>query len=549
MNLSRLFKNFVKENKSKFIFLIVNIVCISGLKLPLPYFSKIIIDNILIQKDVSLIPVVIFTFIIIVLCQIILGRENARQTATFFQNFIYDIRHKLFRLNVEKYPYMKDDRIGYLQTLMVSDVENLSNNYLNIVNTFFSSAILLISYLVIIFSIDFKLAVICILFIPPYIAWTIYISNKIKIYSEESQQKRESLLNTSNHFFNNLVPVHIYSYFNEVAEEFDEVNKQNRKVNKRIINNQSFFNIVSGTIVTLATFIPLFLGVHFVLENKLTVGELMAFNGYAASLFTPLTSLINLLVLFKTSEIYETRILQAFDIDELKLLTENNESEKEIGREGGLEVRNFILYNEWGETIIEASDFTLSLKECIQIKGTNGVGKSLFLKSIVGLYKNYSGGIFFQGESICQQPIETISKKIVYVDNMQGIVLKNLTEEFKSIESNREQLKRVLNEFGIDKEYIMDSETFFKMDREYLNKNLSTGELQIIRLARALLMKPEILILDEAFSNISQKKVIEIMDKIKNILPEVSIILVEHHLNTTLLVDRIVTISNRKIHE
>lgn len=545
MNLSKLFKNFVKENKNNFILLIINIICISGLKLPLPYFSKIIIDNILIQKDVRIIPVVIFTFVIIVLCQIILGRENAKQTAIFFQNFIYNIRHKLFRLNVERYPYIKDDRISYLQTLMVSDVENLSNNYLNIVNTFFSSAILLVSYLVIIFSIDFQLAVICILFIPPYIAWTIYISNKIKRYSEESQQKRQTLLNTSNHFFNNLVPIHIYSYFNEVTEEFDEVNKQNREVNKKIINNQSFFNIVSVTIITLATFIPLFFGVYFVLENKLTVGKLMAFNGYTASLFTPLTSLINLLVLFKTSEIYETRILQAFDIDELKFITEISENENEIGRI--LEVRNFILYNERGEIIIKASDFTLSSKECIQIKGTNGIGKSLFLKSIVGLYKNYSGGIFFQGENICQQSIETISKKIVYVDNMQGVVLKNLMEEFESIESNREQIKEILNEFGIDNN--MTSEPFFYTDREYLNKNISTGELQMIRLARALLMKPEILILDEAFSNISQTKVSEIMDKMKKIVPNMSIILVEHHLNTTLLVDRVVTISNQEIHE
>ncbi|RTK78417.1 hypothetical protein DRJ71_17190, partial [Enterococcus faecalis] len=112
---------------------------------------------------------------------------------------------------------------------------------------------------------------------------------------------------------------------------------------------QSFFNIVSGTIITLATFIPLFFGVYFVLENKLTAGKLMAFNGYTASLFTPLTSLINLLVLFKTSEIYETRILQAFDIDELKFITEISENENEIGRI--LEVRNFILYNERGEII------------------------------------------------------------------------------------------------------------------------------------------------------------------------------------------------------
>jgi len=99
--MSILFKNYVKENKKQFFFLALNLVLISLINIPLPYFSKIIVDNIINSKEYQLILPVIFFFTFIVVMQIILGYISSIQNAKFFQNFIFVIRSSIFQKSIE----------------------------------------------------------------------------------------------------------------------------------------------------------------------------------------------------------------------------------------------------------------------------------------------------------------------------------------------------------------------------------------------------------------------------------------------------------------
>lgn len=538
--MSILFKNYVRENKKQFFFLALNLVLISLINIPLPYFSKIIVDNIINSKEYQLILPVIFFFTFIVVMQILLGYINSIQNANFFQNFIFFIRSSIFQKSIEN-TYINNSQLSLIQTLMTSDVENLSNNYLTIISTFFNSVILIVSYLAILFLLNVKLALLCIIFIPLYIIWTLFMGEKLKKMNSIAQNKRGQLLSSLTHFMTSLIPIHIYSYFDNVRHEFQTVNTENKKINKQILSLHAFFNIMSGTIIIVASFLPFFVGIFFVIHNHLSMGELIAFNGYAMSLFTPLTNLINLLVLFKSSEIFEQRILSVINNTECP--------KKNIQKSNSFKSNNHVLYIEKmilkdtsNQLLLNSKNFYINKGEVILLNGDNGTGKSLFLKSIVGLYKNFSGNIFFQNTLISDLDITTIAKHIIYIDNQQKFVLKDFYHEME-----------ILNSYKIDLNYFFDIVSLdiytdsIDFQRDSLNNNISAGQAQLLRIIRALIKKPDIIILDEIFSNISQKKVASIIRNIRAKFPNISIIIVDHHFTNGTLADRCYSIKDKEI--
>lgn len=538
--MSILFKNYVRENKKQFFFLALNLVLISLINIPLPYFSKIIVDNIINSKEYQLILPVIFFFTFIVVMQILLGYISSIQNANFFQNFIFFIRSSIFQKSIEN-TYINNSQLSLIQTLMTSDVENLSNNYLTIISTFFNSVILIVSYLAILFLLNVKLALLCIIFIPLYIIWTLFMGEKLKKMNSIAQNKRGQLLSSLTHFMTSLIPIHIYSYFDNVRHEFQTVNTENKKINKQILSLHAFFNIMSGTIIIVASFLPFFVGIFFVIHNHLSMGELIAFNGYAMSLFTPLTNLINLLVLFKSSEIFEQRILSVINNTECP--------KKNIQKSNSFKSNNHVLYIEKmvlkdtsNQLLLNSKNFYINKGEVILLNGDNGTGKSLFLKSIVGLYKNFSGNIFFQNTLISDLDITTIAKHIIYIDNQQKFVLKDFYHEME-----------ILNSYKIDLNYFFDIVSLdiytdpIDFQRDSLNNNISAGQAQLLRIIRALIKKPDIIILDEIFSNISQKKVASIIRNIRAKFPNISIIIVDHHFTNGTLADRCYSIKDKEI--
>jgi len=424
---------------------------------------------------------------------------------------------------------------------MTSDVENLSNNYLTIISTFFNSVILIVSYLAILFLLNVKLALLCIIFIPLYIIWTLFMGEKLKKMNSIAQNKRGQLLSSLTHFMTSLIPIHIYSYFDNARHEFKTVNTENKKINKQILSLHAFFNIMSGTIIIVASFLPFFVGIFFVIHNHLSMGELIAFNGYAMSLFTPLTNLINLLVLFKSSEIFEQRILSVINNTECpkKSIQKSNSSKS---NNHVLYIEKMVLKDTSNQLLLNSKNFYINNGEVILLNGDNGTGKSLFLKSIVGLYKNFSGNIFFQNTLISDLDVTTIAKHIIYIDNQQKFVLKDFYHEMEILNSYKIDLNYFFDIVGLD--IYTDSIDF---QRDSLNNNISAGQAQLLRIIRALIKKPDIIVLDEIFSNISQKKVASIIGNIRAKFPNISIIIVDHHFTNGTLADRCYSIEDKEI--
>ena len=179
-----------------------------------------------------------------------------------------------------------------------------------------------------------------------------------------------------------------------------------------------------------------------------------------------------------------------------------------------------------GLNILQGVDLVLKEKEVVSIIGPNGAGKSTLLKSIMGLIPIFGGKIFFNGNELKEiKSFELIQKGIAYVPQVSN-VFPSLTIE-ENLEMGLWTTKDKQNKF-FEEIYSM-FEILFQKRKERAG-NLSGGQRQLLALGRALISKPEVLLLDEPSAGLSPKAIDEVFGYIENINQSgVSILLVEQN--------------------
>lgn len=536
-----LFREYIKINKAKFIVMSCMIISFSLLSLPFPYISKILVDNILLNGNYKLILPIILLFVVLITVQTLLGRFNAINVANYFQKFINELRNRIFRSTI-KSNFSTTNTTGQVETMIMSDVELLSNANQQIFNSAFSNISMLLGYTAILFLLNWKLAIISILFLPLYAVWVVKIGEKMKIYHKKNQEVKERLFGNINNTFSNILVIVIYDFYKEVISSFNNLVEDSGYLNKKTILYQNFVNLVTNLIVLAAQFIPLFVGVFFVKNGEITIGELIAFNSYSSQFFSPVTTLINIIPIKKTAEIYNDRIKQHINEningDDHPIDFMENSIESDIS----LRISNYELFSNKTK-ILSIDDFEICKGEAIHLQGENGSGKTLFLKSISNIYKDYCGVVKIGDTIITSEvAINNISNIVIYVSNTQNFVLDNLYKEL-TINTNISdaELEDVLKSVYLF-EKISDLPKGINSSSLEVMSNLSTGELQRLRIARALLRKPNILLLDEIFSNIDSSLTSKIYTNIRELHPHMSIVLVEHHMPNDINIDKNVNI-------
>lgn len=197
-----------------------------------------------------------------------------------------------------------------------------------------------------------------------------------------------------------------------------------------------------------------------------------------------------------------------------------------------LEVKNLDVH--FGPTkVIHNINLTLNKNEILIIMGPNGAGKTVLLKSIFGLLPKSAGEIIFQGKMIHPSPAKMVTEGVAFVGQGKRIF------PSLSIEDNLKMGAFLWKDENMLNKRIAELIDFFPILKKKLKTaafNMSGGEQQILSLARALMMNPKLLILDEPSIGLAPKTVQDVFEKIAEINKtfQTSIIIVEHNLKSLL---------------
>lgn len=316
-------------------------------------------------------------------------------------------------------------------------------------------------------------------------------------------------------------------------------------VGSSVVDEQTKLALLPVLANGLVNMAVLVLGAYLILEGEMTVGMLMAFQGFMGAFLAPVNEVVN-----ASQKIVEMRSQMERVEDVMKYPEDHRDSKGDIqqGKLGGLlELKHVTFgYSPLQPPLIEDFNLRIEPGHSVAFVGTSGCGKSTLAKLISGLYKPWNGEILFDGRPIETIPNEELTNSVAVID--QNVVLfdDTVAQNIRMWDPSIEDFTMMMacNDAQIRSDIVSRPEGFSTKIVKG-GHNFSGGQRQRMEMATALAKEPAILIMDEATSALDPKTEDEVMKRIRRMGP--TQIIVAHRLSTIRDCDEIIVMDQGKI--
>ncbi|QSZ26441.1 peptidase domain-containing ABC transporter [Aceticella autotrophica] len=338
------------------------------------------------------------------------------------------------------------------------------------------------------------------------------------------------------------------------AEEKASYNTEKRfiKLIKSVFKNSVINNfqtsLKSGVKLIFGVLI-LWVGAFEVIHGGLSIGELLTFNALLAYFLNPIENIINLQPQLQTAIVAADRLSEILDL-EIEKSKDEDKKIKPVTLKGEIEYKNVSFRYGTRQLVLQNISLKIENGEKIAFVGESGSGKTTLVKLLMNFYQCEKGEILINGYNIKDINIEVLRRHISYIS--QDIFLFNGTiKENLSLGDDEIKLDEIIDACKKSQIHDFINELPLRYDTmiEENGANLSGGQKQRLAIARAILKKPDILIMDEATSNMDSITEKAIEKTIRDFSKDITTIIIAHRLSTIMRCDRIYVIENGKIIE
>jgi len=345
----------------------------------------------------------------------------------------------------------------------------------------------------------------------------------------------------------------------QTIKTYNAEGKANRKTEVRFIKLlKSIFNLswVSNLQSSLKVFVELIGGVVIlwvggisVIKGNITIGQLITFNSLLVYFLDPVKNLINLQPQMQTAVVAADRLGEILDLEQEKSESEQRKI-KPDSIAGDIEFKSVSFRYGTRKLVLENIDIKIKKGQKVAFVGESGSGKTTLSKLLLYLYKVESGDILINGNNIADIQIETIRDKIAYIAQetflFSGSIMENLSLGLDEV-SFDDVIEA--SKMGMAHDFINELPLRYETQLEENGANLSGGQRQRLAITRAILKKPDILILDEATSNLDAITEMALDNTIREFCADITTIFIAHRLSTIKNCDVIFVMDKGKILE
>ena len=461
------------------------------------------------------------------------------------QEIGYDLRRKLInKINVTKLRTLDSMKKGDIISKITNDVERLTDNITEIIPELVYNVSLIIGVVIMMFILDVKLALITIIAIPiTYFLLSIVVKRTQKYF-----ELNQSAIGNVNSFVEETVTN------NDVIKSFNKEKYFNKRFDK-VSHELSEYGFKSSFYSSLAVpfnklignlnyIVIVCIGSINVIKGNMRLGAIQSFIQYMKDFNRPMN------VIAQVAANLQMAIASVDRINEvLSLPEEENGNIKEFTFNNSIEFRNVTFGYTEDKKVLRNLNLKINKGEKVALVGKTGAGKTTIVNLLMNFHKQYEGQIFIDGVDIRDIDYTEYRKNIgmVLQDTwlFEGTIRENIIFDEKM---DDESLNKILSKSKIlhmidglpgGLNFIINEET----------NNMSAGEKQLFTIARALVSDPEILILDEATSNVDTRLEYIINKSMNNLTKNKTSIVIAHRLSTIVSSDKIIVIKNGQVLE
>lgn len=514
-----------------------------------PTLTSTIIDKGVSYNDMSIVLKYGFIMIGVSIFGAFIAINRNKFATTVAQNFGADLRSDVFN-KIQSFDFDNIDKFerGSLITRLTNDITNIQNFIYGLMRIFVRAPLLAIGCIIMSIRLDLKMSLI-VLTIVPIVGGLIYINLKYGYpYFLKVQRAIDKVNGVIREYLRGVRVVKAFNRFDFEEDRFENVNEDLTYKSVSSMKFMAVFNPVITLIVNIAIVIIIWNGATRVNIGTIQVGKIVAFTNYMTQLLFALmstTMIFSSLIRAKTST---ERINEIFlEENNIKEISSDICNSSEIGNIK-FEKVTFSYKGLKGEPIIDNISFTLEKGMILGIVGSTGSGKTTLINLIPRFYDAKSGKILIDGVDIRNYTFEELRDKISIVPQKTVLFSGTIKENIKwgKEDATDDEVREVCK--------IADADSFItSFNKGYDSivgqggSNLSGGQKQRIAIARALIKRPEILILDDSTSALDTDTEYRIRKSLKEYSKDMTTILIAQKISSVINADKIIVLDHGKI--
>ncbi|MFI5307364.1 MAG: ABC transporter ATP-binding protein [Polyangiales bacterium] len=489
-------------------------------------------------------------YLVAIVLSVITSYARIRYTGNLGQRLMYDLRLRVFshlqRLSLDFYT---EERAGRLMTRMTSDIEALANLFQDGLVDLMVQGLTLVVITVVLLMMNVELTLIMLgLVVPAMVGLTFW-------YTRASDAGygvvRDRIADVLTDLSESLAGIRLVAAFNRRkhnAIHHRNVVGDHYQANLDMAKVGAIYTPASDVVGLVGQLAMLLVGGRMVLAHELTLGGLTAFVLYLSSFFAPIQQLVQLYSTYQSGQAAVRKLREL--LGTRPSVEQRPDAHTLPPIEGKIELRN-VRFGYSAETmVLDGVSLQVEPGEVLAIVGPTGAGKSTVAKLVTRFYDPQVGSVHVDGHDLRDVTLESLRSQLGVVPQepflFHGSIRDNVS--FGRPDASEADVLDACQSVGLDEVVArlpqgLDSPCFER------GASLSAGERQLIALARAMLARPRVLVLDEATSNVDMQSEARVERALDHVLGGRTAIVIAHRLATARRASRIAVIDRGKLIE
>ena len=517
----------------------------ASFELLVPLVVSAIIDVGIANRDVPYIVRMVLLMVALGVIGLICSITAQYFAAKAAVGFTAKVRSALFA-HIQSLSYTEMDTMGTstLITRMTSDMNQVQNGVNLVLRLFLRSPFIVFGAMIMAFTIDVKSAMIFVVTIP---ALSIVVFGVMLISMPLYKKVQAGLDRILRRTRENLSGVRVIRAFNKEESEIRQFVEENRKLTRMqmfVGRISALMNPITYVIINVATLVLIWTGAWQVEDGILTQGQVVALVNYMSQILVELIKLANLVITVTKAWACANRIESIFDQQ-----SSMQYSKQAVQEDPASDVITFenvgLTYKNAGAESLSNLNFSIHRGQTVGIIGGTGAGKTSLVNLIPRFYDASQGRVLVNGVDVREYPQDQLRDKIGIVPQKAVLFGGSIADNLRwgKEDATREEIMAALR-ISQSEEFVEKREGGIDAMVAQNGKNLSGGQRQRLTIARALVRKPEILILDDSASALDYATDAKLRKAIRQVDPSVTVLIVSQRAASIQYADQIIVLDD-----
>ncbi len=528
--------------------LLLMLVATAG-NLLIPFLIKVAIDERITASDMPGLLVTCLQLAALLLCVYLSTAGQDYILSWVGQRLLVLLRGQLFaHLQALSIPYHDRHIVGVTVSRVVNDVEVINELLSQGLVGLIGDSLLLVGTIAVMLSVEPRLALLTFSVLPFMVLITILFSRRARVAFRETRETIGAVVGDMAENLDGIRVIQAFAQQEITQERFESINRENRDANIRAVSLSFLFLPAVDVLSVVAMCIVLGAGGVMVVQNALTIGVMVAFMAYVGRFFDPIRDLSQIYTTLQAATAGGERVLELLD-------TQPNVQDRPGAQElpdirGRIELRDVSFRYLPEKGVLSSLSMIVEPGETIALVGPTGAGKTSTANLIARFYEVSEGAVLIDGHDVREITASSLHRQMGLVPQdpilFSGTISDNI--RFGRPQAARDQVVSAAEAANADA-FIRKLPEGYETPILEGGVNLSVGQRQLISIARALLVDPRILIMDEATSSVDTMTEALIQEALDRLLRGRTAIVIAHRLSTVRSADRIYVLDEGRIVE